>query len=45
MLQLGIFNGPGALVDFVNANEIAQDSIVKIKERNGKWYLFYIVRP
>jgi hypothetical protein len=40
-MNLQIFNDPGALVAYVNANGIIQTKIVRIEQRSGKWYLFW----
>jgi hypothetical protein len=43
VLNVKIFNDPGALVDFVNDNTITAANITRIEQRDGKWYLFYWV--
>jgi hypothetical protein len=40
-MNLQIFGDPGTLVTYVNAHAIAQAKIVRIEQREGKWYLFW----
>jgi len=40
-MNLNVFNDAGALAAYVTAQSIAQSKIVAIKQRAGKWYLFW----
>lgn len=40
-MNLQTFNTASDLVKYVNDNSIVQSKVVRIEQRDGKWYLFW----